>query len=183
MKIEIKQTEMLTGVNYTNHYYPYIEGILPKGPYPPWLRMADRALLAGYPRYMCTYVTSFFMAKDLAQPQTYALTSAGYYNRIGWYKEVLSPMVAILVFAHGDPYRKPISCKEMRTKWKQNINIFQTSPCTGIHGWSAGLPCTYKGVWFNHPCDSRMAFLWLLLVIVGRFSLYSSTITHFNHAV
>ena len=29
----------------------YIEGILPKGPYPPCLRMADRALLAGYPRY------------------------------------------------------------------------------------------------------------------------------------
>ena len=30
---------------------PYIEGILPKGPYPPCLRMADRALLAGYPGY------------------------------------------------------------------------------------------------------------------------------------
>ena len=31
---------------------PYIEGILPKGPYPPCLRMADRALLAGYPIYI-----------------------------------------------------------------------------------------------------------------------------------
>ena len=29
-----------------------IDGILPKGPYPPCLRMADRALLAGYPRYV-----------------------------------------------------------------------------------------------------------------------------------
>ena len=29
----------------------YIDGILPKGPYPPCLRMADRALLAGYLRY------------------------------------------------------------------------------------------------------------------------------------
>ena len=28
----------------------YIEGILPKGPYPPCLRMEDRALLTGYPR-------------------------------------------------------------------------------------------------------------------------------------
>ena len=28
-----------------------IDGILPKAPYPPCLRMADRALLAGYPRY------------------------------------------------------------------------------------------------------------------------------------
>ena len=27
-------------------------GILPKGPYPSCLRMADRALFAGYPRYM-----------------------------------------------------------------------------------------------------------------------------------
>ena len=31
--------------------WTYIDGILPKGPYPPCLRMADRALLAGYPRY------------------------------------------------------------------------------------------------------------------------------------
>ena len=29
-----------------------IDGILPKGSYPPCLRMADRALLAGYPRYL-----------------------------------------------------------------------------------------------------------------------------------
>ena len=32
--------------------YIYIDGILPKGPYPPCLRMADRALLAGNPRYV-----------------------------------------------------------------------------------------------------------------------------------
>ena len=32
-------------------YCIYIERILPKGPYPPFLRIADRALLAGYPRY------------------------------------------------------------------------------------------------------------------------------------
>ena len=29
----------------------YFDGILPKGPYPPCLRMADRALLAGYPLF------------------------------------------------------------------------------------------------------------------------------------
>ena len=33
-----------------DQHNPQIEGILPKGPYPPCLRMADRALLAGYPR-------------------------------------------------------------------------------------------------------------------------------------
>ena len=31
--------------------YPFIEGILPNGPYPLCLRMADRTLLAGYPRH------------------------------------------------------------------------------------------------------------------------------------
>ena len=30
--------------------HSYHDGILPKGPYPPCLHMADRALLAGYPR-------------------------------------------------------------------------------------------------------------------------------------
>ena len=30
----------------------HIDGIMPKGPYPPCLRMADRALLTGYPRYV-----------------------------------------------------------------------------------------------------------------------------------
>ena len=32
----------------------YFYGILPKGPYPPCLRMADRALLAGYTRFVIT---------------------------------------------------------------------------------------------------------------------------------
>ena len=31
--------------------HPHIDGILPTGPYPPCLCMADRALLAGYPRH------------------------------------------------------------------------------------------------------------------------------------
>ena len=34
------------------YVYTHIDGILPKGPYPTCLRMADGALLAGYPRYM-----------------------------------------------------------------------------------------------------------------------------------
>ena len=41
----------------------YIDGILPKGPYPPCLRMADRALLAGYPRY----VTCLWTSKSVLQ--------------------------------------------------------------------------------------------------------------------
>ena len=34
------------------YQHPYIDGILSKGPYPPRLCMADRAVLAGYPRYL-----------------------------------------------------------------------------------------------------------------------------------
>ena len=46
------------GQKYENCFHimmPFnIEGILPKGPYPSCLRMADRALLAGYPQYDLT---------------------------------------------------------------------------------------------------------------------------------
>ena len=38
---------------------PYVDGILPNGPYPPCLRMADRALLAGYPRCVRKIVPDF----------------------------------------------------------------------------------------------------------------------------
>ena len=42
-----------------NFHFPCIDGILPKGPYPACIRVADRALLAGYPRYMvCTFVAT-----------------------------------------------------------------------------------------------------------------------------
>ena len=38
-------------IKYQNVGKADIDGILPKGRYPPCLSMADRALLAGYPRY------------------------------------------------------------------------------------------------------------------------------------
>ena len=43
------------GINIDNtplSVHMYMEGILPNGPYPPCLCMADRALLAGYLRYL-----------------------------------------------------------------------------------------------------------------------------------
>ena len=47
-------TPLLTHCSFscTNPLTWYINGILPKGPYPPCLHMANRALLAGYPRYL-----------------------------------------------------------------------------------------------------------------------------------
>ena len=43
---------------------PEIEGILPKGPYQPCLRMADRDLLAGYPRNMSKIHALFWLGTD-----------------------------------------------------------------------------------------------------------------------
>ena len=43
---------------------PYIDGILPKGPYPPCLRMAYRALLAGYPPYANKVYLSLVLSSD-----------------------------------------------------------------------------------------------------------------------
>ena len=44
----------------------YLEGIQQKGPYPPCLHMADRALLAGYPRSLSGYI--FYMISSPLTP-------------------------------------------------------------------------------------------------------------------
>ena len=44
-----KSTAMTRQLRH-QHLTSEVEGILPRGPYPPCLRMADRARLAGYPR-------------------------------------------------------------------------------------------------------------------------------------
>ena len=45
-----------------------LAGILSKGPYPPCLRMADRALLAGYPRYILYFLQRFMWFSDRSRP-------------------------------------------------------------------------------------------------------------------
>ena len=61
--------EAYTPVTGSHIWMNQINGILPTGPYPPCLRMADRALLAGYPRNMgstqlpwvdCSYMPDFY---------------------------------------------------------------------------------------------------------------------------
>ena len=50
--ISTKLKPTINHCTYFMHVWmPHFDGILPKGPYPPCLRMADRALLAEYPRY------------------------------------------------------------------------------------------------------------------------------------
>ena len=67
------------GKLFVCHCRPHLDGVLPKGPYPPCLRMADRALLAGYPR---------FLLRDWAQNRLYisqwqaSIRTAGCYLNI-----------------------------------------------------------------------------------------------------
>ena len=53
------RSEILWGCNFEDDMSvgAYLEDILLKGPYPPCLRMADRALLAGYPRSAVQFVS------------------------------------------------------------------------------------------------------------------------------
>ena len=42
--------EIASQLKATKHLWWQVDCFMPKGPYPPFLHMADRALLAGYPR-------------------------------------------------------------------------------------------------------------------------------------
>ena len=55
----------------------YIEGILLKGPYPPCLRMADRALLTGYPRYNSGSTRGGWIQCPTSLPQCTTMQSVG----------------------------------------------------------------------------------------------------------
>ena len=89
----------------------YIDGILPKGPYPPCLHMADRALLAGYPRY----ILYFYVWKYPAQCPKY---SAVPYNKVIFLQNspkrriIARPlgldMACALVVSISDLYSTPI---------------------------------------------------------------------------
>ena len=48
-KVNYSKTNFPSNLNCEWNITDEIDGILPKGPYLPCLRMADRALLAGYP--------------------------------------------------------------------------------------------------------------------------------------
>ena len=58
-------SQSCTKITVTTQSKTHFDGILPKGPYPPCLRMADRALLAGYPRNFESYFMGVpnFLAK------------------------------------------------------------------------------------------------------------------------
>ena len=53
IKLRIEKCQLLLQpVAEKSSKWRHFDGILPKGPYPTCLRMADKALLAGYPRFL-----------------------------------------------------------------------------------------------------------------------------------
>ena len=67
----------------------YLEGILLKGPYPPCLHMADRALLAGYPRSVSGYI--FYMTSSSLTPQyNYVNPPSAYSSMLFLYLHLVS---------------------------------------------------------------------------------------------
>ena len=75
-------------------YEKHIEDILPKGPYLPCLRMADSALLAGYPRYVAPLalhmrVSTCIIAWEVSVPWAYRFWGV---FQIGVNKPVIVPV-------------------------------------------------------------------------------------------
>ena len=66
-EVSIRYVSNKNNKMYTIHKH-YIDGIRPKGPYLPCLRMADLALLAGYPRYIHNFMGDIFFFIALLEP-------------------------------------------------------------------------------------------------------------------
>ena len=71
----------------------YIDGILPKGPYPPCLHMADRALLAGYHQYGLGYNESWPCLRDVTDWVIFLNTLYFCnYTSMCWCKKYVTPV-------------------------------------------------------------------------------------------
>ena len=87
----------------------YMDGILPKGPYPPCLHMADRALLAGYPRYECircrhVYTWSWAVMFTCAMQSLSLLKQDILFHIHWWYtltRRVSDNLISIVNFRHA----------------------------------------------------------------------------------
>ena len=60
----------------------HIDGILPKRPYPPCLRMAERVLLAGYPRYIRCWIIKLW--PPLQESHTRKMLTTGLRSICSW---------------------------------------------------------------------------------------------------
>ena len=68
-----------------------IDGMLPKGPYPPCLRVADRALLTGHPRYMNSFLPvlhqNSLLGRGCPEIRTLGQRPSEYEDGLSWYRD------------------------------------------------------------------------------------------------
>ena len=113
---ELRSSSTLTPTQYHRHHHnhfpsTYIDGILPKGPYPPCLRMEDRALLAGYHRYNSVMPSSLFLQLRTSLPATRQPYLMLCFVFIKWqYNQVVT--------MRGDARNEEICCKHGH--WNKN---------------------------------------------------------------
>ena len=89
----------------------HIDGILPKGPYPPWLRMADRALLAGYPRYIIGHHNKCMQTKADGHHHISTNTLCASYTNVKHHWQWTSSKLAVeIIYGDGTAlsYREPV---------------------------------------------------------------------------
>ena len=127
------------------YLYVYIDSILPKGPYPPCLRMADRALLAGFPRYIYIYghiYMDIYTGVFIFLPST---RQKQFWQSFSWLKSdhftqqtVKSPCLLLIKIKERDVYRT------RKTLRKQTCNEIQMSLCPhGYISWPSSLSLSH----------------------------------------
>ena len=101
----------------------YFDGILPKGPYPPCLRMANRALLAVYPRFLLLWVFHCYMeCVFLVRGLIYIYQSRRSAIDNTWY--------LIFVITSTDPFLQNLSVLYFIHSWETHIMIITVTQMT-----------------------------------------------------
>ena len=115
------------------HPNPHIDGILPKGPYPPCLRMADRALLAGYPRYINIADNLVDVEIEEEVHKIHGLTASNYYLNGCWWCHDMKMLFALppisevtgefpLRSASNAEFWRPLCCNPEQNVEKKSIH-------------------------------------------------------------
>ena len=101
----------------------YFDGILPKGPYTPCLRMADRALLAGYPRFLLQLVFHCYMECVLwVRGLIYILPKPSFCGR--------QHMILDLLITSTDLFLQNLHVLYFTNSWETHIMIITVTQMT-----------------------------------------------------
>ena len=144
--------EPLSFYSNSSQYTSHIDGIRPKGPYQSCLRMADRALLAGYPRYLVCEGSIWDVFCE------YKL----------WFIICISHYSTCWITFWWNPTRVPMEvtkrCGLLMT-WSIVQNTHANHPIAHLHGWAVGLP-EYL-LWVQNLVDDICVSLLMVCIIMS----------------